>query len=103
MTALADELAVEDRYFENPVNRRLAFREFGTCMGVGCVAGTPLVQERGMPSLAAHIVKQWETAGIGQRASNVQLAAAVRKAVQRQGLKPITMVMYAAAILPGGV
>lgn len=95
-------MAAEDRYFEHPVNRRLAFREFGTCMGVGCVADVPLVRERNLLSLTAQIIKQWEIAGIGQRASDVHLAAAVRKEVHRQGLKPITMVMYAAAILPGG-
>ena len=97
-----DELAVEDRYFEHPVNHRLAFREFGTCMGVGCVADVEVIQDRRLPSLRAQIIRQWENAGVGHQPVDVGLAAAVRKAVQRQGLKPITMVMYAAAVLPGG-
>ena len=99
---LLGELAVEDRYFDHPVYRRLAFREFGTCMGVGCASYIQTIQDRKLPALRSRIIKQWEKAGIGAQAGDPQLSAAVRKVVQKQGLKPITMVMYAAALLPGG-
>ena len=77
MTALADELAVEDQHFEHSVDGRLASHPFGTHMVVCCVVDMPLAQERSLPYLTAHIAKHRETASIGQRAANMQLAAGV--------------------------
>jgi hypothetical protein len=60
---------------------RLAFREFGTCLGIGCYGGDDRLQE-----WAAEIVDSWE-----------------KHMSQTPGdLRPITQVMYAAAIIPGG-
>ncbi|KAF8907630.1 hypothetical protein CPB84DRAFT_1874121 [Gymnopilus junonius] len=90
-----------DRYFDHPISQRLAFREFGTCMGLGCTSDLQVIQDYNLPSLRSRIIRQWEKAGIGSRGIDSQLSAVIRRTVQRQGLKPITMVMYAAALLPG--
>ena len=61
---------------------RLAFREFGTCLGIGCYGGDDRLE-----GWAAKIVNSWE-----------------KHMSQTPGdLRPITQVMYAAAIIPGGV
>jgi hypothetical protein len=60
---------------------RLAFREFGTCLGIGCHGG-----DDRLGGWADEIVNSWE-----------------KHMSQTPGdLRPITQVMYAAAIIPGG-
>jgi hypothetical protein len=61
---------------------RLAFREFGTCLGIGCYGGDEHLQAR-----AAAVVKFWEE---------------YMQEVTADDLRPITLVMYAAALIPGG-
>lgn len=95
-----DELAAMEHYFDHPVDQRLAFREYGTCMGVGCTSDSQIIQTKNLDALRSRIIAQW--AGVGSHVVNPLSSASVRKSIQRQGLKPITMVMYAAAILPGG-
>ena len=72
-------------------------------MGLGCAVDTQPVQDRNLVALRARLIAQWEKGGIGAKASDPLFSSSpVRKLVNRQGLKPITMVMYAAAVLPGG-
>ena len=61
---------------------RLAFREFGTCLGIGCYGGDEYLASR-----AAAVVKFWEE---------------YMKEVTADDLRPISLVMYAAALIPGG-
>jgi hypothetical protein len=60
---------------------RLAFREFGTCLGIGCYGGDEYLASR-----AAAVVKFWEE---------------YMKEVTADDLRPISLVMYAAALIPG--
>jgi len=62
-------------------SRRLAFREFGTCLGVGCYGADEEVKEG-----AEEVVEFWH------------------RYLDRteEDLRPISMVMYAAALIPGG-
>jgi hypothetical protein len=60
----------------------LAFREFGTCLGIECYGGDEYLSSR-----TAAIVKFWE---------------GYMEEVTADDLRPITLVMYAAALIPGG-
>jgi len=91
-------LAFEDHYFELPLAHRLAFREYGTCLGINCAGETPTGADTQLDSIASDIITMWEKAGIGAAEPP---DSAVGAKLQRQGLRPITQVMYAAAILPG--
>jgi hypothetical protein len=61
---------------------RLAFREFGTCLGIGCYGGGQYLVER-----AKAVVKFWEE---------------YMEEVTADDLRPISLVMYATALIPGG-
>jgi hypothetical protein len=61
---------------------RLAFREFGTCLGIGCYGSDEYLASR-----AAAVVKLWEE---------------YMEEVTADDLRPISLVMYAAALIPGG-
>ncbi len=61
---------------------RLAFREFGTCLGIGCYGG-----DEHLASRAVAVVNFWEQ---------------YMEEVTADDLRPITLVMYAAALIPGG-
>jgi hypothetical protein len=63
-------------------SKRLAFREFGACLGVHCVK-----PDEGLNTKVDDLVKFWEK-HIHQHDGD--------------GLEPISQVMYAAAIIPGG-
>ncbi|KAF4340913.1 hypothetical protein FBEOM_5175 [Fusarium beomiforme] len=62
-------------------SQRLAFREFGACLGVQCVESSDALKER-----VSKLVDFWEE-HIHQHDGD--------------GLKPISQVMYATAIIPG--
>lgn len=62
--------------------RRLTFREFGTCLGIGCYGN-----DEYLASKAVAVVKFWEEYMEEETADD---------------LRPITLVMYAAALIPGG-
>lgn len=76
----------ETHYLETSIDRRLAFREFGTCLGIG-VHPVP-----GLESVAKQIVHDWE------EASRVPVP---KKNTGMESLEPIDLVMYAAALCPG--
>ena len=74
----------EDKYFDSPTTYRLAFREFGTCLGIGCHYKGERWSDR-----AQKILSAWQAR---------DLMASTPKQLQ-----PITMVMFATALLPGGM
>ncbi|ETI23071.1 hypothetical protein G647_04867 [Cladophialophora carrionii CBS 160.54] len=94
----------ESRHFEGSTKRRLAFREFGTALGVRSVVrgksdGGGLCREDELVdaeirNLPDQICRQWEDAGLVPTPTE-----------QMQGrmaeLMPITAVMYASALIPG--
>jgi hypothetical protein len=61
---------------------RLAFREFGTCLGISCYGDDEYLASR-----AAAVVKFWED---------------YMEEVTADDLRPISLAMYAAALIPGG-
>ncbi len=87
---------IESKHFEQPTRRRLAFREYGTALGVQAVVSRTSGDEfvdaeiRELPDL---ICKQWWEAGL-----------VLTPGTQVQGwtdLMPITAVMCASALVPG--
>ncbi|KAH8656512.1 hypothetical protein BGZ60DRAFT_417152 [Tricladium varicosporioides] len=60
---------------------RLAFREFGTCLGIKCFDGDEFLERR-----VADVIKFWEI---------------FMKDITVDDLRPISMVMNAAALIPG--
>lgn len=86
-----DEL-FEDGHLEQALEYRLAFREFGTCLGIKCY-----YREGAQPSeptsaellaRAEEIIAAWEKY--------------IESATTPEDLRPITRVMYATALVPGG-
>lgn len=75
------KLFEKDDYLQLSMRYRLAFRDFGTCLGIGCYGGDHQLQD-----WTAEIVTSWEK-HISQTLGD---------------LRPITQVMYAAALIPGG-
>lgn len=88
------KVLIDCGYFEAGIKRRLAFREFGTVLGIRCA----LYEEPGWDREAEKIIGTWEDAGVvpepkDEAAGNANASA---------DLAPITLVMYAAALDPGG-
>jgi hypothetical protein len=75
--------------FGLPLRHRLAFREFGTAMGVRCHHEARSGSD--WDDRAGQIVAVWEAHGLPDKPTGVP-----------EKLCPITLVMYAAAIMPGG-
>lgn len=83
-------IVVKKGYFDRPFSRRLAFRDFGTVLGVKCHKGGEV---DGSTTLADKIVKGWESH---------EAVPVPRKGAVMDRLEPITLVMYATALNPGG-
>lgn len=64
-------------------SRRLAFREFGTCMGVQCYGA-----DEGLAAEVDAVVNYWQK---------------YLEESTDEDLRPISLVMYAAALIPGGM
>ncbi|KAL4780018.1 hypothetical protein BJX76DRAFT_361229 [Aspergillus varians] len=81
------------RYLERRMKYRLAFREFGTAMGARCIAEQDSEKERSVDLrvYADRIVEVWSP----------YMEASLAKDVTPEDLRPITRVMYAAALIPG--
>lgn len=79
-------------FFDRDIERRLAFREFGTALGIQCqcAAGDEEWAER-----ADRITTMWRDAGLLEGSWS-------SRANTDHDLAPITFVMYAAALIPGG-
>jgi len=80
-------------YFEQSKKRRLAFREFGTVLGMGSGAGGEEWELR-----AKKVITDWEKTGLVPDPSEEKSAAGRNAEID---LLPITLVMYAAALNPG--
>jgi len=78
----------EELYFEEPPAYRLAFREFGTCLGIRCYE----VEEE-WETFARKLALQWEVIGI--------VPKPIKKVLVKEELEPITLVMYCSALFPG--
>ncbi|KAF2403900.1 hypothetical protein EJ06DRAFT_527492 [Trichodelitschia bisporula] len=88
--AVTEELKVST--VRGPMSHRLAFREFGECLGIKCaLMGAKKWDER-----AEDILEEWEVAGAVPSPKNG--AAGMNT---EESLQPITCVMYAAALIPG--
>ncbi|KAI0718787.1 hypothetical protein C8T65DRAFT_570247 [Cerioporus squamosus] len=86
----------EEKYFEAPTRFRLAFREYGTCLGVHC-----LLSQVSADVSSGKEGTYWksflnEVHGTWQPSVEGDPPLVPRK------LQPITLVMYAAALYPGG-
>jgi len=76
----------ETHYLDVPITQRLAFREFGTCLGIGVHPTDDL------NSVAKQIIAAWEEAG--------RVPIPIYNP-EWESLEPIDLVMYAAAVCPG--
>jgi hypothetical protein len=82
-------LLAESGYFGSSRRRRLAFREFGTCVGIKtALAGEPNTR---FEIIASKILESWEK------------DMDVSSSDEMDDLGPINLVMYAAALKPGGM
>ena len=64
-------------------------------MGVKCsLSLADATEDEDLIELASDIIDQWEKSGL--------VSGTLDVVMQRQGLKPITKVMHAAALIPGG-
>ncbi|EJF59809.1 hypothetical protein DICSQDRAFT_23626, partial [Dichomitus squalens LYAD-421 SS1] len=87
-------LVEEEKYFDAPARFRLAFREFGTCLGVQCLRNavaddfTGVNEKAYWDQLVEKIMTTW-TPSLEKDPPAIKLE-----------LQPITMVMYATALIP---
>lgn len=83
------ELFEDEHHLEQALEYRLAFREFGTCLGIKCYyrEGSQGIESEELLARAEEIITAWEKYIEGSTPED---------------LKPITRVMYATALIPGG-
>ncbi|EEP77220.1 conserved hypothetical protein [Uncinocarpus reesii 1704] len=83
------DLFDREGYLDTPVRFRLAFREFGTCLGIGCMfdPGSKSEVALDLKSRSEEILSQWEKY--------------TSSALTPEDLKPITRVMNSTALIPG--
>ncbi|KAL4871522.1 hypothetical protein BDV12DRAFT_194285 [Aspergillus spectabilis] len=81
------------QYLSRSTKYRLAFREFGTALGVRCMAEQDSEKERSvdLKVYADRILAAWES----------HMEASLEGDKKPGDLKPITRAMYAAAMIPG--
>ncbi|KAL4793542.1 hypothetical protein BDV19DRAFT_379987 [Aspergillus venezuelensis] len=84
----------ESRYLSRSKARRLPFREFGTAMGIRCMAEQDSEKERSVDLrvYADQIVDCWTP----EMRSSIQGG-------EMDDLRPINRIMFAAALIPGGM
>lgn len=89
-----DDLLEIDRYLDRNPKYRLAFREFGTAMGAACQAEQSTEKDLAvdLKSYADAIITAWDS----------QMELTLYSDAPEDDLRPITKVMYASALLPGG-
>ncbi|KAJ5157314.1 uncharacterized protein N7482_008414 [Penicillium canariense] len=83
-----------NRYLERNINHRLAFREFGTCLGLQCQAQQTTEKERAVD------LKTWSDTIVAAWDPYMELS--ISEGLTPEDLRPITRVMYASALIPGG-
>lgn len=88
---MLDDLFEGDRCLDRDIRLRLAFREFGAAMGIRCVAEQEAEKDRAvdLKVYADRIVDCWTPYMMGAEG-------------EEDELRPITQVMYASALIPGG-
>ena len=91
---IKDELFEIDRHLDRNIQRRLAFREFGTGLGLQCMAGQSSEKDRAvdLTTYAQAILDAWDP----------YMRMSSESSTTPEDLRPITRVMYAAALVPGG-
>lgn len=89
---------VQHGHFEESTRRRLAFREFGTALGIRAALRVPREETDGelaaIKDLPDRICKLWEDEGLVPVPTRQQQGRMAE-------LMPITAVMYATALIPG--
>lgn len=90
-----DDLFEINRYLDHNPKYRLAFREFGTALGAACQAEQSTEKDRAvdLKSYADSIITAWDP---------FMELTLYSDAPEDDDLKPITKVMYATALVPGG-
>jgi hypothetical protein len=85
-----------DRHLELNMKNRLAFREFGTCLGIACYSEQETEKERpiDLTAYTEAILASWEP--------YMELAMFKDSSLAVDDLRPITRVMYATALIPRG-
>ncbi|EAA59365.1 predicted protein [Aspergillus nidulans FGSC A4] len=88
-----DELLEIRRYLDRSMKYRLAFREFGTALGLRCMAEQEVEKERAVDlrAYSEQILNVWRPV----------MEASLSDDATPEDLRPITRVMYAAALIPG--
>ncbi|KAL4747271.1 hypothetical protein BDW72DRAFT_209718 [Aspergillus terricola var. indicus] len=88
------ELLEIRRYLDRSMKYRLAFREFGTALGLRCMAEQEVEKERAVDlrAYSEQILKVWRPV----------MEASLSEDATPEDLRPITRIMYAAALVPGG-
>lgn len=83
-----------NRYLERNMKFRLAFREFGTCLGVQCQSEQATEKEsaENLKVYADSIITAWDS----------YMELTISTGLAPDDLRPITRVMYATALIPGG-
>ncbi|OKL60747.1 hypothetical protein UA08_04160 [Talaromyces atroroseus] len=89
------ELFEMDRYLARSIKYRLAFREFGTSLGIGCHYDKSSDKERAadVRKYSDSIIESWEPYMAQSLKDEGVLTA--------DDLRPITRVMYSSALIPG--
>jgi hypothetical protein len=91
------DLLETSQHLSRNIKYRLAFREFGTALGIKCMSSQDFEKERSvdMRGYADRILESWAST------MEVSLGDERRDHSTPQGMKAITRVMYAAALVPG--
>lgn len=92
---MIDNLFEIDQYLARNIKFRLAFREFGTCMGSQCQSQQTTDKERAVD------LKTWSDAIVAAWDPYMELS--INDNFTPQDLRPITRVMYASALNAGGM
>ncbi|KAJ5690954.1 hypothetical protein N7488_011689 [Penicillium malachiteum] len=84
-----------NRYLDRNIKFRLAFREYGTCLGCYCQSQQTTDKERAVD------LKTWADAII--TAWDPYMELSISQDLTPEDLRPINRVMYATALTPGGM
>ncbi|KAJ5678965.1 hypothetical protein N7462_007209 [Penicillium macrosclerotiorum] len=82
-----------NQYLERNIKFRLAFREFGTCLGLQCQSEQTTEKDRAID------LKTWSDAIVAAWDPYMELS--ISEGLTPEDLRPITRVMYASALIPG--
>lgn len=94
LTSVADNLFEIDQYLTRNIKFRLAFREFGTSLGLQCQAEQTTEKERAVD------LKNWADSIIAAWDPYMELS--ISEDLTPEDMRPITRVMYSSALIPGG-